>query len=160
MANNLHKGGDRGGWKPRQQGWKKQEKKEPRRVGNPPLSFREFIQAQPQGCFVCYGRVNSFQHDHQTCPVQSADTKAYKKAHQSTKLASAKVRETTVEEELSKMRTELAKEIKKIKRSWTPKQDKVKDKDKDKKGKGRWKKKGDVNEVAAEDGTLTTSDAP
>ena len=58
------------------------------------------------------------------------------------------------------MRTELAKEIQEIKRSWTPKQDKDKDKDNDKKGKGRWKKKGDVNEVAAEDGTPTTSDAP
>ena len=63
-----------------------------------------------------------------------------------------------MEEELSKMRTELAKEIQEIKRSWTPKQDK--DKDKDKKSKGRWKKEGDVNEVAAEDGSRTTSDAP
>ena len=58
------------------------------------------------------------------------------------------------------MRTELAKEIQEIKRSWTPKQEKDKDKDKDKTGKGRWKKKGDINGVAAKDGTPTTSDAP
>ena len=43
MANNLHKGSNRGSWKPLQQGWKKREKKEPRRVGDPPLSFGEFI---------------------------------------------------------------------------------------------------------------------
>ena len=111
---------------------------------------------------MCYGRNNSFQHDHWTCPVHKADAEAYKKAHGSTKRATAKVRETTVEKELSKMRTKLAKEIQEIKRSWTPKQDKDKDKDKekDKKGKGRCKNKGDVNEVAAEDGTPTTSDAP
>ena len=160
VANNLHKGGNRGSWKPLQQGWKKREKKEPRRVGNPPLSFGEFIQGQPQGCFVCYRRKSSFQHDHRICPVHKADTEAYKKAHGSTKRASAKVRETTVEEELSTMRTELAKEIQENRRSWTRKQDKDKDKDKDKKGKGHWKKKGHGNEVTAEDGTPTTSDAP
>ena len=65
-----------------------------------------------------------------------------------------------MQDELSKLRTELAKEIQEIKRAWTPKQHKDKDKDKDKKGKGRWRLKGDVNEVAAEDGTRTTSDAP
>ena len=86
---------------------------------------------------MCYGWNNSFQHDHRTCPVHKAETEAYKKAHRSTKRASPKVCETTVEEELSKMRTELAKEIQEIKRSWTPKQDKDKDKDK---GKGRLEK--------------------
>ena len=104
VANNLHKGGNWGSWKPLQQGWKKREKKEPRRVAHPPLSFGEFIRAHPQGCFWCYGRNNSFQHDHRTCPVHKADTEAYKKAHGSTKRASAKIRQTTVEEELSKMR--------------------------------------------------------
>ena len=34
VANNLHKGGNRGSWKPLQQPWKKREKKEPRRVGD------------------------------------------------------------------------------------------------------------------------------
>ena len=65
-----------------------------------------------------------------------------------------------MEDELSKLRTKLAKEIQEIKRAWTAKQDKDKDRDKDKKGKGQWRKKGDINEVAAEDGAATTSDAP
>ena len=160
VANNLHKGGNRGSLKPLRQGWKKREKKEPRRVGDPPLSFGEFIRAHPQGCFVYYGRNTSLQHDHRTCPVHKANTEAYKKAHGSTKRAPANVRETKVEDELSKLRTELAKEIQEIKRAWAPKQDRGKDKDKDKKGKGWWRKQGDVNEVAAEDGTRTTSDAP
>ena len=43
VANNLPKGGNWGSWKPLQQGWRKREKKEPRRVGDPPLSFGEFI---------------------------------------------------------------------------------------------------------------------
>ena len=141
VANNLQKGGNRGSWKPFQQGWKEREKKEPNRVGDPPLSFIKFIRAHPQGCLVCYGRNNSFRHDHRTCPVHKADTEADKKGHGSTERASANVRETTVEEELFK-RTDLAKEIQEIKMSWTPKQDKDKDKDKDKKGKGRWRKEG------------------
>ena len=56
VANNLNTGSNRGSWKPLQKGCKKKEKKEPRRVGDPPLSFGEFIRAHPQGCFVCYGR--------------------------------------------------------------------------------------------------------
>ena len=56
VAHNLNAGSNRGSWKPLQQGWKKKEKKDPRGIGNPALSFGEFIRAQPQGCFVCYGR--------------------------------------------------------------------------------------------------------
>ena len=41
VANNLNAGSNRGSWKPLQ----KKEKKEPRRMGNPPLSFGEFIRA-------------------------------------------------------------------------------------------------------------------
>ena len=41
VANNLNAGSNRGSWKPLQKGWKKKEKKEPRRIGNPPLSFGE-----------------------------------------------------------------------------------------------------------------------
>ena len=52
----LHNGRNWVSRKPLQQGWKKREKKEPRRVGDPPLSFREFLCAHPQGCFVCYER--------------------------------------------------------------------------------------------------------
>ena len=141
------------------------EKKEPRGIGDPPLSFGEFIRAHPQGCFVCYGRNKGFNHDHRTCPIHKADTEAYKKVHGSKKRAPAGIRETKVEvtkDELSKLMsvgTELAKEIQEIKRSWVPKSD-DKNKDKDKKGKKGGKKKG-VNEVDAEESTPTTaSDAP
>ena len=43
VANNLNAGSNRGSWKPLQQGWKKKEKKDPRRIGNRLLSFGEFI---------------------------------------------------------------------------------------------------------------------
>ena len=76
VAKNLSAGSKPGNWKPLQQGWRKQEKRDPRRTGDPPLSFREFIRAHPQGCFVCYGRKRGFNHDHRTCPVHKADTEA------------------------------------------------------------------------------------
>ena len=165
VANNLNTGTNGGSWKPLQKGWKKKEKKEPRRIGDPPLSFGEFIRAHPQGCFVCYGRNKGFNHDHRTCPIHKADTEAYKKVHGSKKRAPAGIPEAKVEvtkDELSKLMsvgTELAKEIQEIKRSWVPKSD-DKNKDKDKKGKKGGKKKN-VNEVDAEESTpTTTSDAP
>ena len=164
-ANNLNAGSNRGSWKPLQKGWKQKEKKEPRRIGDPPLSFGEFIRAQPQGCFVCYARNKGFHHDHRTCPIHKADTEAYKKVHRSKKRAPVGIRENKVEvtkDELSKLMsvgTELAKEIQEIKRSWVPKSD-DKNKDKDKKGK-KWGKKKSANEVDAEESTpTTTSDAP
>ena len=166
VANNLNTGSNRGSWKPLQKAWKKKEKKEPRRMGDPPLSFGEFS----QGCFVCYGRNKGINDDHRTCPIHKADTEAYKKVHGSKKRAPAGIRETKVEvtkDELSKLMsvgTELAKEIQEIKRSWVPKSDdknkENKEKDKDKKGKKGGKKKG-VNEVDAEESTpTTTTDAP
>ena len=165
VANNLNAGSNRGSPKPLQKGWKKKKKKEPRHIGDPLLSFGEFIQAHPQGCFVCYGRNKGFNHDHRTCPIHKADTEAYKKVHESKKRAPAGIWETKVEvtkDELSKLMsvgTELAKEIQEIKRCWVPKSD-DKNKDKDKKGKKGGKKKG-VNEVDAEESTpTTTSDAP
>ena len=168
-ANNLNAGSNRGSWKPLQKGWKKKEKKEPRRMGDPLLSSEEFIRAHPQNCFVYYGRDKGFNHDHRTCPIHKADTEAYKKVHGSKKRAPAGIRETKVEvtkDELSKlmsMGTELAKEIQEIKKSWVPKSDDKnndKNKDKDKKGKKGGKKKS-VNEVDAEGSTpATTNDAP
>ena len=170
VANSLNTGSNRGSWKPLQNDWKKKEKKEPRRMGNPPLSFGEFIQAHPQGCFVCYGRNEGFNHDHRTCPIHKADTEAYKKVHRSKKRALAGIRKTKVEvtkDELSKLMsvgTELAKEIQEIKQSWVLKLDdknkENKGKDKDKKGKKGGKKKG-VNQIDAEESTpTTTTDAP
>ena len=165
VANNLNAWSNRGSWKPLQKGWKKKEKKDPRRIGDPPLSFAEVIRAHPQGCFVCYGRNKGFNHDHRTCPIHKADTDAYKKVHGSKKRAPAGIRETKVEvtkDELSKLMsvgTELAKEIQEVKRNWVPKSD-DKNKDKDKKGKKGGKKKG-VNKVDAEESTrTTTTDAP
>ena len=174
VAHNLNAGSNRGSWKSLQKGWKKKEKKDPRRIGDPALSFGAFIGAHPQGCFVCYGRNKGFIHDNRTCPIHKADTEAYKKVHGLKKRAPAGIRETKVEvekDELSKLMsvgTELAKEIQEIKRNWVPRSDNKnkenkendKNKDKDKKGKKGGKKKG-VNEVDAEESTpTTTTDAP
>ena len=165
VADNPNAGSNRGSWKPLQKGWKKKEKKEPRRMGDPPLSFGKFIRVHPQRCFVCYGRNKGCNHDHWTFPIHKADTEAHKKLHGSEKRAPAGIRENKVEvtrDELSKLMsvgTELAKEIHEIKRSWVPKSD-DKNKDKDKKGKKGGKKKS-VNEVDAEESTpATTSNAP
>ena len=54
--------------------------KEPRRIGNPPLSFREY-RSQHDGCWVCYGKGNNHAHDHRQCKVYKADKKAYFAAH-------------------------------------------------------------------------------
>ena len=114
VANNLNTGNNRGRWKPLQKGWKQKEKKDPRRIGDPPLSFAEFTQAHPQSCFLCYGRNKGFNHDHRTCPIHKADREAYKKVHWSKKRAPAGIWETKVEvtkDELSKLMsvgTELA----------------------------------------------------
>ena len=173
VANNLSAGSKQGSWKPLQPGWKKKEKRDPRRIGDPPLSFGEFIRAHPQGCFVCYGRKKGFNHDHRTCPIHQADTEAYKKAHGSKKRAPAGIQEAKVEvdkDELSKLMsqgTELATEIQEIKRNWVPRSDNKnkendqndQNKDKDKKPRNR-RRKG-VNEVDAEETAPTsTPDAP
>ena len=167
-------GSSQGSWKPLQPAWKKKEKRDPHRIGDPPLSFGEFIRAHPLGCFVCYGRKKGFNHDHRTCPTHQADTEAYKKAHGSKKRAPAGIREAKVEvdkDELSKLMsvgTELAKEIQEIKRNWVPRSDNKnkennendKNKDKDKKPRNRGRKKG-VNEVDAEENTpISTPNAP
>ena len=53
---------------------------EPRRIGKPPLSFREY-RSQHDGCWVCYGKGNNHAHDHRQCKVYEADKKAYFAAH-------------------------------------------------------------------------------
>ena len=167
-------GNIRGSWKPLQPGWRKKQNRDPRRIGDPPLSFGEFIRAHPQCCFVCFGRKKGFNHDHRTCPTHQADTEAYKRAHGLKKRALAGIREAKVEvdkDQLSKLMsvgTELAKEIQEIKRNWVPRSDNKnkenkendQNKDKDKKPRNRGRKKG-VNEVDAEENTPTsTTDAP
>ena len=54
--------------------------KEPRRIGNPPLSSREY-RSQHDGCWVCYGKGNNHAQDHRQCKVYEADKKAYFTAH-------------------------------------------------------------------------------
>ena len=55
-------------------------RKEPRRIGNPPLSFREY-RSQQDGCWVCYGRGKTHAHDHRHCKVYEDDKKTYFAAH-------------------------------------------------------------------------------
>ena len=57
-----------------------QKRKEPRRIGNPPLSFREY-RSQHDGCWVCYGKENNHAHDHRQCKVYEEDKKTYFAAH-------------------------------------------------------------------------------
>ena len=52
----------------------------PRRIGSPPLSFREYS-SQHDGCWVCYGKGHNHAHDHPQCKVYEADKKAYFAAH-------------------------------------------------------------------------------
>ena len=71
-------GQDRSRWNrldPRSKG-----RKEPRRIGNPPLSFREY-RSQHNGCWVCYGKGNHHAHDHRHCKVYEEDKKTYFAAH-------------------------------------------------------------------------------
>ena len=55
-------------------------RREPRRIGNPPLSFCEY-RSQHTGCWVCYGKGNNHAHDHRHCKVYEEDKKTYFAAH-------------------------------------------------------------------------------
>ena len=57
-----------------------QNRKEPRRIGNPPLLFREY-RSQHDGCWVCHGKGNNHAHDHPHCKVYEEDKKTYFAAH-------------------------------------------------------------------------------
>ena len=54
--------------------------KEPRRIGNPPLSFTKY-QREHGGCWVCYGKSRSQKHDHKKCRVYEEDKRANVQAH-------------------------------------------------------------------------------
>ena len=54
--------------------------KEPRRIGNPPLSFREY-RSQHDGCWVCYGEGNNHAYDHRHCKVYEDDKKTHFATH-------------------------------------------------------------------------------
>ena len=72
-------GQDRSRWNPLDPR-NKNRKQEPRRIGNPPLSFREY-RSQHTGCWVCYGKGNNHAHDHRHCKVYEEDKKTYFAAH-------------------------------------------------------------------------------
>ena len=55
-------------------------RREPRRIGNPRLSFPEY-RSQHDGCWVCYGKGNNHVHDHRHCKVYEEDKKTYFTAH-------------------------------------------------------------------------------
>ena len=80
VAHNMKEHGqDRSRWN-RLEPRVNKNRKEPRRIGNPPLSFREY-RSQHDGCWVCYGKGNNHAHDHRHCKVYEADKKAYFAAH-------------------------------------------------------------------------------
>ena len=54
--------------------------KPPRRVGYPPLSVIEYMKRYKE-CWLCYGKGNSHQQDHNKCAVYVADKKEYFKLH-------------------------------------------------------------------------------
>ena len=51
VANNLSAGNKLGNWKPLQQGWRKKEKRDPRRISDPPRSFWGVHTSSPSGLF-------------------------------------------------------------------------------------------------------------
>ena len=76
VAHNMKEHGqDRSRWNRLDPRFNK-NRKEPRRIGTPPLSFREY-RSQHDGCWVCYGKGNNHAHDHRHCKVYEADKKAY-----------------------------------------------------------------------------------
>ena len=80
VAHNMKEHGqDRSKWNRLDPRFNK-NRKEPRRIGNPPLPFREY-RSQHDGCWVCYGKGNNHAHDHRHCKVYEADKKAYFAAH-------------------------------------------------------------------------------
>ena len=80
VAHNMKEHGqDRSRWNRLDPSFNKNGK-EPRRIRNPPLSFREY-RSQHDGRWVCYGKGINHAHDHRHCKVYEADKKAYFAAH-------------------------------------------------------------------------------
>ena len=79
VAHNMKENGqDRSRWNrldPRSK-----NRREPRRIGNAPLSFREY-RSTNDSCWVCYGMGNNHAHDHRHCKVYEEDKKTYFAAH-------------------------------------------------------------------------------
>ena len=79
VAHNMKENGqDRSRWNrldPRTK-----NRREPRRIRNPLLSFCEY-RSQHTGCWVCCGKGNNHAHDHRHCKVYEEDKKTYFAAH-------------------------------------------------------------------------------
>ena len=79
VGHNIKENGqDRSRWNRLDQRTK--NRREPRRIRNPPLSFGEY-RSQHNGCWVCYGKGNNHAHDHRHCKVYEEDKKTYFAAH-------------------------------------------------------------------------------
>ena len=77
VAHNIKTyGHDKAKWRkaPSRQG------EEPRRFGNPPLSFTEYLR-EHGGCLVYYGKGRSHKHDHISRKVYEEDKRAYFQDH-------------------------------------------------------------------------------
>ena len=85
VAHNVsNQGKDRSKWQP----VNRKQRKEPRRVGPPPLTFKEYITKYPKGCFVCYGRNQAHDYDDKTCKWYPEDKAAFARANPDRKLKS------------------------------------------------------------------------
>ena len=67
-------------WPPLPRKSKQGARKEARRVGKPPLSFREYVKKYPSGnCFVCCGMEKPHEHNHRTRPVYQKDLEEHRR---------------------------------------------------------------------------------
>ena len=89
LAHNLfNQGKDRSKWQP----VNRKQRKEPQRVGSPPLTFKEYITKYRKRCFVCYGRNQAHDHDHKTCKWHAEDKAALARANTHRKVKSERQR--------------------------------------------------------------------
>ena len=54
--------------------------KPPRRIGNPPLSFKEY-RLEHDRCWICYGKNLPHKHHHKTGKIYAEDKEAYFQGH-------------------------------------------------------------------------------
>ena len=95
VAHNLsNQGRDRSKWQP----VNRKQRMEPRRIGSPPLTFKEYITKYPKGCFVCYGRNQAHDHDHKMCKRYAEDKAAFARANPDRKLKSEPQRPQVIRE--------------------------------------------------------------
>ena len=95
VVHNLsNQGKDRSKW----QLVNRKQRKEPRRIGSPPLTFNEYITKYPKGCFVCCGRDQAHDHDQKTCKWYAEDKAAFARVNPDRKLKSERQRPQGIRE--------------------------------------------------------------